>query len=136
MKAAILSAQAEADIRAALEFYLAEAPHVAEGFVSGLEKAAARIERQPGIGSPCYAHELDIPFLRHWSLSRFPYGLFYLEHDDHLVVIRMQRQLSPQAGPGTADGRRVERLLRAAKLKVGAACPPRRWLADNKPVGK
>ena len=89
MKPAILSVRADADIQAALEFYIAEAPHVAEGFVAALEKATAQIERQPGIGSPRYAHELDIPLLRHWSLSRFPYGLFYLEHDDHLTVVRV-----------------------------------------------
>lgn len=89
MKPAILSARADADIQAALEFYIAEAPHVAEGFVAALEKATAQIERQPGIGSPRYAHELDIPLLRHWRLNRFPYALFYLEQDEHLFVIRV-----------------------------------------------
>ncbi len=89
MKPAIRSARAKADIRAALEHYIAEAPHVAEGFVAALEKATAQIERQPGIGAPRYAHELDIPRLRHWSLNRFPYALFYIEHDDHLDLIRV-----------------------------------------------
>lgn len=89
MKPAALSARAYADIQAALEFYIAEASHVAEDFVAALEKARAQIERQPGIGSPRYAHELDVPLLRHWSLSRFPYVLFYLEHDDHLFVVRI-----------------------------------------------
>ena len=89
MKPAVLSAQAEAGIQAALDFYLTEAPQMAEGFVTALEKAAAQIERQPGIGSPRYAHELDIPFLRHWRLVRFPYALFYLEQEDRLLVIRV-----------------------------------------------
>jgi toxin ParE1/3/4 len=89
MKPAVLSARAAADVQAALAFYLAEAPHVAEGFVAALEKASAQIERQPGIGSPRYAHELDIPLLRHWRLVRFPYALFYLEQDDRLFVIRV-----------------------------------------------
>ena len=89
MKPAVLSARAAADIQAALEVDIAEAPHVAEAFVAALEKATAQIERQPGIGSPRYAHELDIPLLRFWNLSRFSYGLFYLEHDDQLGVIRM-----------------------------------------------
>lgn len=89
MKPATLSARADADIQAALEFYLAQAPHVAEGFVAALERATAQIERQPGIGSPRYAHELDIPLLRHWSMVRFPYALFYLEQDDRLFVIRV-----------------------------------------------
>ena len=89
MKPAIRSVSADADIQAALEFYIAEAPHVAEEFVSALEKAVAQIQRQPGIGSPRYAHELGIPMLRHWSLGRFPYLVFYIEHDDHLDLIRV-----------------------------------------------
>ncbi|MEO7392079.1 MAG: type II toxin-antitoxin system RelE/ParE family toxin [Ramlibacter sp.] len=89
MKPAIRSASAKADIEAALEFYIAEAPHVADGFITALEKAAAQIERQPGIGSPRYGQELSIPGLRHWRLNRFPYALFYIEHDDHLDFIRL-----------------------------------------------
>lgn len=89
MKPAIRSARAEADIQAALEYYLVEAPNVAERFIAALEKAVAQIERQPGIGSPRYGHELGIPMLRHWSRSRFPYALFYIEHDDHLDLIRV-----------------------------------------------
>ena len=89
MKPASLSARAKADIQAALDFYVTEAPRGAEGFVAALEKAKAQIERQPGIGSPRYAHELDIPLLRHWSLGRFPYALFYLEQEDQLFVIRV-----------------------------------------------
>jgi len=89
MKPAIRSARASADILSALEFYMTEAPHVATGFIAALEKAVGQIERQPGVGSPRYAHELDIPGLRHWGLSRFPYALFYLEHEDRLDVIRL-----------------------------------------------
>lgn len=89
MKRAVRSARASADVVSALDFYLAEAPHAAQGFIAALEKAVGQIERQPGIGSPRYAHELDIPGLRHWSLSRYPYALFYLEQDDRLDVIRL-----------------------------------------------
>jgi toxin ParE1/3/4 len=89
MKPVSRSAPAEADIQAALEYYLAEAPNVAEGFIAALEKAVAQIERQPGIGSPRDGHELGIPMLRHWSLNRFPYLVFYIEHDDHSDLIRL-----------------------------------------------
>ena len=89
MKPAIRSASAEADIQAALAFYIEVDPHRAEAFVTALEKAVAQIQRQPGIGSPRYAHELGIPMLRHWSLGRFPYLAFYIEHDDHLDLIRL-----------------------------------------------
>ncbi len=89
MKPAIRSASAEADIQAALEFYIAAAPHRAEAFVTALEKTVQQIQLQPGIGSPRYAHELGIPMLRHWSVGRFPYLAFYIEHDDHLHLIRV-----------------------------------------------
>lgn len=98
MKPMVRSGPADADIQAALEFYLAEAAHAADAFVAALEKAVAQVERQPGIGSPRYGHELGIPMLRHWGLSRFPCLLFYIEHDDHLDLIRvvhMSRDIPP-----------------------------------------
>ena len=102
MKPAIRSAVAEADVEAALDWYVDEAPHMAASFTDALEKAVVRIERNPGIGSPRYAHELDIPRLRFWQLTKFPYAVFYIEHADHLDVIRvvhMSRDI-----PGTLQG--------------------------------
>ncbi|MGQ0621839.1 MAG: type II toxin-antitoxin system RelE/ParE family toxin [Panacagrimonas sp.] len=88
MKPAIRSAQAEADIELALDFYLAEAAQAAVGFIDELEHATRHIELNPATGSPRYAHELNIPQLRFWPFKRFPYALFYIEHADHLDVIR------------------------------------------------
>ena len=89
MKPAFRSARARGDIQHALDFYIVQAPHMAMAFVAALEKSTAQIERQPGIGSPRYALELGIPRLRHWRLNRFPYALFYIEHDNRLDVIRL-----------------------------------------------
>jgi toxin ParE1/3/4 len=89
MKRVERSALARSDIQLALDDYLDEAPHAAARFITALEKATAQISRQPGIGSPRYALELQIPGLRHWRLNRFPYTLFYMEHDDHLDLIRL-----------------------------------------------
>ncbi|MBC7378500.1 MAG: type II toxin-antitoxin system RelE/ParE family toxin [Burkholderiaceae bacterium] len=89
MKPAFQSSRAKADILEALDFYIAQAPHVAGAFLDSLEKSTAQIQRQPGIGSPRYAQELNIPRLRHWRLARFPYALFYIEHAEHLDVIRL-----------------------------------------------
>lgn len=88
MKPAIRSALAEADIDAALDFYLGEAPEAAAGFIDALERATRQIESHPASGSPRYSLELNLPWLRHWPLRRYPYALFYLEHEDHLDVIR------------------------------------------------
>lgn len=89
MKRAIRSARAEADIDAALDYYLAEAAQVAASFIESLEHATQHIQTHPATGSPRYAHELNLPGLRHWPLQRFPYSLFYIEHADHLDVIRL-----------------------------------------------
>ena len=43
-----------------------------------LEKAFAHLSRQPASGSPRYAHKLDLPGLRSWPLTRFPYLVFYI----------------------------------------------------------
>lgn len=88
MKHAVRSALAEADIRSAIEFYVAESVDVAADFIDELERATRHIESHPATGSPRYAHELNIPQLRFWPLGRFPFALFYIEHSDHLDVIR------------------------------------------------
>jgi toxin ParE1/3/4 len=88
VKPAIRSALAAADIQSAVEFYLAESVKVATAFIDELEHATRHIEAHPATGSPRYAHELNLPQLRFWSFRRFPFALFYIEHGDHLDVIR------------------------------------------------
>ena len=88
MKPAVRSALAEADVRSAVNFYVDESVQVAADFVDELESATRHIESHPATGSPRYAHELNVPQLRFWPLRRFPFALFYIEHADHLDVIR------------------------------------------------
>lgn len=88
-KQVIRSAQAQSDVQEALAYYQLEAPHAVDAFLNALQRAVAHIQRAPGTGSPRYAIELNMPGLRFWLLSKFPYGLFYLEQDDQLLVIRM-----------------------------------------------
>lgn len=89
MKAAIRSALAEADVQAALTFHVGEAGHMVDAFIDELEHATRHIELHPATGSPRYAHELNIPQLQFWALRRFPHAIFYVEHGDHLDVIRL-----------------------------------------------
>ncbi|MCB1559728.1 MAG: type II toxin-antitoxin system RelE/ParE family toxin [Xanthomonadales bacterium] len=88
MKPAIRSERAEQDIRLTLAHYLDISPATALTFLDALERAADHIETHPGSGSPRYAHELAIPQLRYWMLDGYPHALFYIEHADHLDVIR------------------------------------------------
>jgi toxin ParE1/3/4 len=61
----------------------------ARRFIDAVEQAFRLIARQPGIGSPRDAVELDWPGLRTHPVQRFPYLVFYLEQADHLDVLRV-----------------------------------------------
>ena len=65
---------------------------VALGFGAALEQAYPLIGRQPTAGSPRQAHALNLPGLRFWPLTRYPYRVFYVEHDDFIDVWRVLHQ--------------------------------------------
>ena len=89
-KAIIPRAQANRDVDEAIAHYVQEgAQQAALGFVDALEQAYAHISRHPGTGSPRYAHELHLPGLRDWPLTRYPYLVFYVERPDHIDVWRV-----------------------------------------------
>ena len=81
---------ANRDVDEAIEHYLNEdAAQAALGFIGALEQAYAHIGLRPAIGSPRYAHELDLPGLRSWPLTGYPYLVFYIERGDHVDVWRV-----------------------------------------------
>jgi toxin ParE1/3/4 len=81
---------AQDDMDNAIAFYVGEqATEEALGFVDALEAACAHIGRHAGTGSTRHAHELQLPGLRCWRLTRFPYLLFYMAHEDHIDVWRV-----------------------------------------------
>ena len=83
-------ARALIDVEDAVSEYAREAgPDVALRFVAAVEGAFAAIADHPGGGSPRYAHELDLPGLRHRSLVRFPWLVFYVEREDRIDVWRV-----------------------------------------------
>ncbi|MDN4590780.1 plasmid stabilization protein [Xenophilus aerolatus] len=81
---------AQDDADDAIAHYVGEqAIEAALGFVDALEAACAHIGRHAGTGSTRHAHELQLPGLRCWRLTRFPYLLFYMAHEDHIDVWRV-----------------------------------------------
>ena len=81
---------ANRDVDEALEHYLSEdAAQAALNFIEALEVAYAHIGRHPATGSPRYAHELNLPGLRFWPLTRYPQLVFYIERDGHIDVWRV-----------------------------------------------
>lgn len=82
--------QAKRDVDEAIAHYLSEAGEaVALGFIDALEKAHGHIGRHPATGSPRYAHELNLPGLRAWPLTRYPHLVLYIERPDHIDVWRV-----------------------------------------------
>jgi toxin ParE1/3/4 len=82
--------QAQRDVEDAVGFYLAEGAEAAAfGFIDALQKAYAHISRHPATGSSRYAHELNLPGLRHWHLPHYPPLVFYVERADHIDVWRI-----------------------------------------------
>jgi toxin ParE1/3/4 len=84
---------ADADVDDAVAHYLAEGGEaVALGFIEALARAYAHIGRHAATGSPRYVHELNLPGLRSWPLTRYPYLIFYVEQPDHIDVWRVLHQ--------------------------------------------
>ena len=93
VKAVVLRALARRDVDEAIDHYLSVAQaKVALGFVAALEQAYTLIGRQAAAGSPRYAHALNLPGLRSWPLTRYPYLVFYVEQDDFIDVWRVLHQ--------------------------------------------
>ena len=89
-KAIVPREVASRDVDEAIDHYLAEgAAQAALDFIDALESAYTHIGRQPASGSPRYAHELNLPGLRSWPMTRFPYLIFYFERDDCVDVWRV-----------------------------------------------
>ena len=89
-KAIVPRKQANRDIDHAIAYYLGEgAESAALSFIDELEGAYIHISRHPGTGSTRYAHELNLPGLRFWPLTRFPRLVFYFELSDCIDVWRV-----------------------------------------------
>lgn len=81
---------ANRDVDEAIAYYLDQGePQAALGFIAALEKAYAHLARFPQSGSPRYAHELNLPGLRCWSLADYPFLIFHVDLDDRVDVWRV-----------------------------------------------
>jgi toxin ParE1/3/4 len=90
LKRVVPREQAKQDVNEAIDHCLQEdAEQAALRLVDDLEKAYSHLSRQSASGSPRYAHELGLPGLRFWPLTRFPYLVFYFEHGDVVDVWRV-----------------------------------------------
>jgi toxin ParE1/3/4 len=81
--------QADRDVLAAIDYYLEHAPEAALSFINAIEQTYRRIQRLPAIGSPRYAHELNLPGLRFQICKRYPFLVFYMETSARIDVWRV-----------------------------------------------
>jgi toxin ParE1/3/4 len=89
-KPLVSRAIADRDIDDAVDYYTDVAGvETALRFVSELAKTKRRVAEAPRHGSPRYAPTLGTPNLRHRKIGRFPYLVFYIEHDDWIDVVRV-----------------------------------------------
>jgi len=89
-KPVVARAAARADVDNAIDHYLTEAgPDVVLGFIEALERAYAAIGEAPGIGSPRWAHELNLPGLRSWRIHGYPWLVFYVVAEASIDVWRV-----------------------------------------------
>jgi len=78
------------DVKQAVDYYLAEqAFEAATGFIDSLEQAYFHLGQFPATGSLRYSHDLGLPGLRVWMVERYPYLIFYIDHDDHIDIWRV-----------------------------------------------
>ncbi len=89
MKPLVRRERADLDVQEAIDYYLQHAPEAALAFLDSLEQTYKQIQRRPTIGSPRYAHELNLPDLRFRQCKRFPYLVFYVETDQQIDIWRV-----------------------------------------------
>jgi toxin ParE1/3/4 len=89
MKPVVRRTKVDDDIRQAVRYYKENAPEYTEKFIGSVEDAFRHISRHPGMGSPRYAHDLNLPGLQFWICNRFPYLVFYVERSDVIEVWRV-----------------------------------------------
>ncbi len=90
IKRVVRRARADRDIEEAIDRYLEErADAAARGFVECLQRTLNHISRFSGSGSPKYGIELDIDGLRSPPMQRYPYVVFYIDHEEAVEIVRV-----------------------------------------------
>ena len=82
----IIRPEAEADIRAARDWYEATAPGLGVAFIAELDDLFHRLEANPRL----YAE--FVPSVRRALTRRFPYAVYYTPRDTNLIVLAVLHQ--------------------------------------------
>ena len=89
----VIQPEASAGLDTATDYYVqAGSLAVAERFITEFETACAYLAERPGIGSLRFAYLMPDAELRTWSLTRFPFRLFYVVEDDVLNILGVEHE--------------------------------------------
>ncbi len=95
MKRILRRTAASHDVDSAVLYYIEQAgTSVADRFLRAYDHALLHISEFSATGSTRYASLFEASNLRFWTLQKFPYTVFYLEHTDAVEVIRVLHQSS------------------------------------------
>ena len=84
------SVAAEVDLNQIVDWYVERANYAtAERFTNHLEEALAQLTEHPLLGTDLQGWLFPVEGMRRWSLSAFPYTLFYWLDEDHLSLARI-----------------------------------------------
>ncbi|WP_051278408.1 type II toxin-antitoxin system RelE/ParE family toxin [Solimonas flava] len=90
VKPVIVLPGAEHDIEEGIRWYASEGGFaLADRWVQAMRKAMRQIGENPRLGSSRYAVSLNLPGLRFRKLEKFPYLLFYVEHETRIEIWRI-----------------------------------------------
>lgn len=75
--------------RALLNYELNNAEQAVDGCLDALAKAYQHISSFPKTGSTRTGNEINLPGLRSWPLTKYPFLLFYVEENDQIDCWRL-----------------------------------------------
>ena len=87
MKPLVINDEAADELDEAIRYYENKCPGIGANFADRVSEAFHRIQRTP----PLYPFHKDTR-VQKCQIKRFPYTVFYLELDDHIVVIAVAHQ--------------------------------------------
>lgn len=93
MKTVLPRFAAERDIGRAFDYYWEQGgATLASRLLAEYDRALMHIARHPATGSGRYDTVIPIKGLRFWTLSKFPFAVFYVERADVIDVLRVLHQ--------------------------------------------
>lgn len=81
----VLRPAAITDVKAAVEYYAAADPPIADEFIGHLDRLFARLQSFPASAPSVDGYEP----VRRALVHRFPFAVFYLASDDSIEVLRV-----------------------------------------------